>query len=481
MICTCLALSALSATAYGSTSHRPIIHWVDTLVVAHKKEFKWPYQEIFERESEVRSAPTTRLLPEERKVSINVIETELSIVLNELSDATGANLILLGSPNIKITLRMSELPLIEMIRHICAVTNLQHLKVGNTIAIATAEQLQKGYPKEWAAEHPLNVTPTPALPITVIYYVNHADSARLAETLKNMFEGKGLTVSVGPATNVPSIHDQQTSQVTGVSSGTLQSGDPATKDSRTIILHGPEEVVQEARQLAKNLDYARPQVSIGVTIHDVSNEALKELGLSWSYSDISITESTPRGINFGAFSRAPLSFTGKIKALERSDKAKLLASPNISVLDGERGFILIGSRLNFPVLVGYTQANTPIYDRQEERVGIYLQVAARVGDDGQITLSLYPQVSTVTGFLEVNGASYPQISTREAQTSLRVRDGELIVMGGMLKDEEIHQIEKVPLLAEIPILGELFKRRKTTKVASQVIITIQPLIIHSDK
>jgi type II secretory pathway component GspD/PulD (secretin) len=133
------------------------------------------------------------------------------------------------------------------------------------------------------------------------------------------------------------------------------------------------------------------------------------------------------------------------------------------------------------VLVGYSQNNAPIFSKEEERVGIYMQVAASVSSDDNVTLSLYPQVSSVTGFLNVNGASYPQISTREAQTTLRVHTGETIVMGGLMKTEETASYDRVPFLSDLPFLGQLFRHRKETKTASQVIISITPKVIRSDE
>ena len=219
---------------------------------------------------------------------------------------------------------------------------------------------------------------------------------------------------------------------------------------------------------------------IAVTVHDISNDALKELGLTWTFNGVSVNEA-PKGFNIGTISRTGLGASASLKALEQKNVAKLMASPSISVMDGERGFVLIGNRINFPVLVGYTQNNAPIFDRQQERVGIYLQVAASVASDGSVTLNLYPQVSTITGYLEVNGASYPQVATREAQTTVRVGSGESIVLGGLMRDEDVIQIDKVPLLSQIPFLGELFRHRKVTKTSSQVILTVTPTIVTPDK
>jgi type II secretory pathway component GspD/PulD (secretin) len=258
------------------------------------------------------------------------------------------------------------------------------------------------------------------------------------------------------------------------SSSTAQTG-------KTIMIRGPRTLVDAAMRLARDLDRPQPQVSIAVKVVDISNDALKSLGIQWSFSNMSITESKGSGFGFGSFDRSPLGFQASINALQTSGAAKLLAEPNISVLDGEKAMILIGSRLNFPVLIGYSNANTPIFDRQEERVGIYMQVSASITPNGDVTLSLYPQVSTVSSFLNINGASYPQISTREAQTTLRVKSGETIVMGGLLRNEDLVEMQKVPILSEIPIIGELFKHRKTTKSSSQVIISITPVVLPQPK
>src|SRR5690606_17466722 len=98
-----------------------------------------------------------------------------------------------------------------------------------------------------------------------------------------------------------------------------------------------------------------------------------------------------------------------------------------------------------------------------------------------ITLAIYPQVSTVVKPTEINGASYPDIATREAQTTLRVKTGETIVIGGLLRNEELEQLEQVPILSKIPLFGELFKRRKKTCSSSQVVISLTPTLVLPDK
>lgn len=417
---------------------------------------------------------------------LQAVNADLPTMLGTLSERTHIGMVLLSPSDLKITTNLVRIPFIDALKHLCALSGLNYLKVGPTYVIATKDKLKDAYPEVYFAAHPDEAPkPPPAAPeiTTEIYRSNYVSSAQLAQAVGQLFPKERLTILAGPVQANPSISTQTTQGTTGVEANVLQREQNADDSAaaKMLVIKGEKDLVDQALALVKRMDVMRPQVAIEVTIHDISDDALRELGISWSYGDISLTEQNPRGVNFGSFARAPLSFTGVIKALEQQDKAKLLASPNISVLDGERAFILIGDRINYPVLVGYSQNNAPIFSKEEERVGIYMQVAASVSSDDNVTLSLYPQVSNVTGFLQVNGASYPQISTREAQTTVRVHTGETLVMGGLLKSEETSTYEKVPLLSQLPFLGQLFQRRRTNKTASQVIISITPKVIRSDE
>jgi type II secretory pathway component GspD/PulD (secretin) len=430
---------------------------------------------------------TAPVNPETVLCSIDAFQFNVATILQKLSESTKTNLIVLSPPETKLTLRLDNVTLMEMIRHVCAMSGLSFMKVGGTYVLASEDQLMKAYPDEWARQFPEawaklhpKVEPTPPVPavLTQTYKLSHVNSTQIANALKTVFgEGKGAVVVAGPTPMTPTITDQNTSASTGQVANVIKTDGSSDPAGKTLIIRGTREQIDDTLEIIRQLDVPRPQVSIAVAIYDISNDAVKELGLSWTFGDLTITEKNSTSPNFGTFTRAPLTFNAKIQALETQERAKILAAPNVSVLDGEHAFILIGDRINFPVLVGYTQNNAPIFDKQQERVGIYLQVAANVSADNSITLSLYPQVSTVTGFLNINGASYPQISTREAQTTLRLKSGETFVMGGLFKDEEIKLVERVPILSSIPLLGELFKHRKSTKNSSQVIISITPIVL----
>jgi type II secretory pathway component GspD/PulD (secretin) len=437
------------------------------------------------------SANATKPAPEKKKVlgdqtpcTLNVVNEDPAKILQVLSAQTQTNLMLLSGSDKKLTLNLRDVKLVDMIRHICALTGLKYLKVGETYVLAMAEGLKSAYPLEWEVANPSPPPPIPAAQVPIVtkmVLLNHISSSQIVTVLEKVFDKQVLSAVAGPVQTTPTVSAVDTQKTTGQGASVIKKDESDTGlTAKALILRGPEPLVKEAEALAHQLDVVRPQVVIEVSIWDINDSALKDLGAAWTFGDQTISEDNQDKFRFGTFQRTGLSFTATIKALEKKEQAKVLASPNISVLDGERAFILIGDRINFPVVIGYNQSGSPIFSKEEERVGIYLQVAASVATDGEITMSLYPQVSTVTGFLEVNGASYPQISTREAQSTLRIKSGETLVMGGLLKTEEVHQLEKVPILGDLPFLGELFRHRKTNKTNSQVLISIKPTVLRDE-
>jgi type II secretory pathway component GspD/PulD (secretin) len=232
--------------------------------------------------------------------------------------------------------------------------------------------------------------------------------------------------------------------------------------------------------MVKAMDFAVPEVNISVTIIDITNDGLKELGIDWQLPQVTISETKGNGMGFGGFNRSPLSFPATLKAMITQNKAKLLATPSISVMDGQQAYVLVGQKLNFPVVVQYTQAGSPVFSNREERVGIYLQASVWITRDNKVKLQLYPQVSTVSGFANINGGSYPQIATRECQTAMTIESGKTVFIGGLIHDSDITNIQKVPFLSSIPILGEFFSRTSKTHNRDQVMISITPTITYPE-
>ena len=128
-----------------------------------------------------------------------------------------------------------------------------------------------------------------------------------------------------------------------------------------------------------------------------------------------------------------------------------------------------------PILTAITLSGVNGVSQQVQyvNVGVTLQIAPRISPDGFVTSQIYGVVSSVTGFSQ----GYPTISQREAETSASVRDGETFVIGGLTQDNEIKSEFKIPILGDIPLLGELFSLEKSTRSKTELYIVITPHIV----
>lgn len=442
----------------------------------------------------------------QRRASLNASDWELSQALSALSKQTNVNIVLASKDNPKITVQLREMPLLDILRVLAAVTGLRFVQAGESYVVATEEVLKTSFPLEYAIQYPVEETKTLGPSVVKRFICSHVSASEASQTLAAILpKDSKLQIAVAPAPGIPGMGGGGASgAISGGSSSGSSSGGAggpdtgggsqgapptgggggggvqvggASGEGRMLVLRGPEDEVMEALTLLKEIDSKRPQVVISVEIVDVSKELLKEMGFSWSFANTTLTERAPSGIGFETIDRSAFSGTGIIKAVQTDEKSRILARPSLSVLDGQSAYILIGDRINYPVVIGLSDNNTPVFDIKEERVGVYFQVGANVTEEGEIVMNLYPQVSAITGFLQVNGASYPQVSTREAKTVLRVKSGQTIAVGGLIREEDIDLWEKVPLLGDLPILGELFKRKRTTRNGSEVMIFITPIIL----
>jgi type II secretory pathway component GspD/PulD (secretin) len=103
-----------------------------------------------------------------------------------------------------------------------------------------------------------------------------------------------------------------------------------------------------------------------------------------------------------------------------------------------------------------------------------LLIRPRVNADGNITMRIHPVVSTITA---VDAQNVPQTSSREAETTVMVKDGETMVIGGLIREEEIKTMSKIPILGDLPLIGELFKHRNTNSRKSEILVVITPRIV----
>src|SRR4051812_26333387 len=162
--------------------------------------------------------------------SLDVADWELAKVLRVLSQQTNVNVITMSAPDKKLTIRLADVKLADMIRHICAITGMASLKTGGTYVIATAEQLKTAYPVEWAIANPVQVDPATDL-TTDFYMCSFVNASQIADSLTKLFNdgnatspgSQKLQVVCGPMQRVPTLATPDTSAGTGASSAMIKS------------------------------------------------------------------------------------------------------------------------------------------------------------------------------------------------------------------------------------------------------------------
>jgi type II secretory pathway component GspD/PulD (secretin) len=166
-----------------------------------------------------------------------------------------------------------------------------------------------------------------------------------------------------------------------------------------------------------------------------------------------------------------------LNALEKKGDSKTLANPSLLVLDGEKSFILSGSKYVYPQIQSKDSSGAPIYTIQTEKVGVYLQVGVQVGLDDDMVLSIYPQVTDIASFQEINGGNYPIIDTNEEQATVRANKGDVIVLGGLKDSLSSYSNPSVPFLSNIPLLGRLFSSPDKVRGDKELMIFLTPEIV----
>ena len=328
--------------------------------------------------------------------------------------------------------------------------------------------------------------------IVHFYRCRYIRAGSVLTMLTSLFPPDELRAVPGPEPYSPSLVQAANStgaQVNAVKSMAEAEGGAASHD---VILKGRRSAVNTALSILEKADHHRRQIRINIKIVDIDVQKALDLGIKWNWTpNYTVSEKGngsgtgagffPTQFNLGTLVHTAAFINAALAARGENDTVRLLAMPNMSLLDGERGFILIGERILFPKLVSYTAVGLPIYDKEEVRTGIYIQLAVQMSDKDDMTLSVYPQVSVISGFLDINGTKYPEINTREEQTTVRIQNKETLVIGGLLREDEITKLTQVPGIAKVPVLGEFFKNRSVSKVKSDLVIMITPEIIDNDE
>ncbi|MFA4991820.1 MAG: secretin N-terminal domain-containing protein [Candidatus Omnitrophota bacterium] len=334
-------------------------------------------------------------------------------------------------------------------------------------------------------------------PGTNIFIVK--ESGREAvETVTKIYELKYAQLTPPPAKDASSVTTKTEAEIVTILQSVLSENGKITADKRSnslIIKDVPSQFAM-IENLLMRLDIRTPQVMIKVEVLETTTKLVEHLGINWDdglfgiYTGPIVNTIAPVGGKFGSGTSAytdPIDTAGsvdfsstsaKLYALLNNTNTKVLARPQVLTMNNEMAKIELTSKevarqLTSTTAVGSSGATTGV-TYEEKDTGVILEVTPQISKDGYVTMHLKP---SVTDLEESRYTDQYDTHTRSTETTVMVRDGETVVMGGLIKTKNTHGLKKVPFLGDIPVLGLAFRYRSKDDSDKELIVFITPNIV----
>ena len=339
-----------------------------------------------------------------------------------------------------------------------------------------------------------------------IFPIKYASAKDLAETINlslPRYRHDEQTIASGDKTESKTATNS--AQEAPAKTTAYTFADAATN---SLVFYGTAQEAVQVEHLLNSLDVPIKQVALEAKIVALSKDASKNLGVEWAWSALPQYPNTTRRYRSSSeskendelyyssvdrnwqngqyapgiiqFGRGPegvpfeFYYEAKINALISDGKAKMLARPNITTVQGKEAVIEIGGEVPVPTqsVTNATTTTSITY----HKAGIILRYTPRVGIDGNITATVHTEVSSP---LYVEDIKAYRFQSRSADTTVTLRDGETMVIGGLIGSEESRTLSKVPFLGDLPILGAFFRNLKTSNNESELMIFLTAHVLDS--
>lgn len=311
----------------------------------------------------------------------------------------------------------------------------------------------------------------------------------------------------------------------------------ADKDTNALVITAPPDMMRSLENVIRQLDIRRAQVHLEAFIVEISDNKAKELGVQWLFGGgkdgdlkpmgfssfnntgpsigqiagaaqlqrgqqgttttqnnggVITTTTTPSngdngaalaqvlgqmqgiGIGLGRIKENGFSFGAFIRALGSNTDSNVLSMPSVTTMDNKEAELLVGQEV--PVITGSTLGNNnqnPFQQVERKEVGVKLKIKPQINEGSAVNLEIEQEVSSIAGSTGVDIVT----NKRKIKNTVLVDDGDTIVLGGLVDDDVQESVSKVPLLGDIPLLGNLFKSQRTTKVKRNLLVFIRPTIV----
>jgi type II secretory pathway component GspD/PulD (secretin) len=288
---------------------------------------------------------------------------------------------------------------------------------------------------------------------------------------------------------VPSQNQGGGNEVSGPVIQTLQQLVPGLRVSALatpgqLALIGDPVSLRLAKEFLAKLDVVPPLVVLDTEVLEIDETIARNLGLllsqpviSTSFSEVQPPADPVTGVSrligIGAITRTPLSLSAQLNLQIQRGTARVLADPRITTLSGHLATIRAGDTISILTTVGGGVGTITTTQLQNFQTGVTLDITPLVTPDDEVTVALHPIVNSLSGI--VNGV--PQISTRDTQTTVRLKNNQTLIIGGLIEENVATTQNKIPLLGDLPVLGGLFRNNQTNSTRNELIIVVTPHVL----
>jgi general secretion pathway protein D len=257
-------------------------------------------------------------------------------------------------------------------------------------------------------------------------------------------------------------------------------------DTNSLLVTTASKNFERVKTIIEDLDRAVPQVLIKVLIAEVTHDKSVDLGVEFSGMNLRANgNGFKTGSNFGvkaqtdgfSFTLDEQNVTAAIHAIAKTSALDVLSRPYILTADNQQASIMVGQEVPFITNSRTTDTGQTINTIEYDDIGIILTVTPHINPQGLVTLDVAPEISTLTGQTVPisEGATAPVFAKRSAQARVAIRDGQTIVIGGLMEDRNTDTVDKVPILGDLPGgLGAIFRHTVTQKTKTELLIFLTP-------
>ena len=398
----------------------------------------------------------------QQKVSPRFFDTPITQVLKLFSQQSGLNMVVSDEIEGRISIQLYDVTLENALNAILKPLGY-HYVVENEVILVK----------------PFDVNMNGEL-VSRVFKLNYTNAFFLSTTLAPMLSPKGKMI--------PLLEESEKEEI--------------DQRASTLVVTDLLENIQRIEQVIKELDVLSKQLVIEVRLIESKLSDDEQVGINWpkrfsasmdgaeTTAPITKTQTsqgtTPRllsawyeppnnikNLNMGVLSVDQLKLT--LDLLAKDANSRLVSNPKITTLNNKKALVKIGTSIPIPEVSRGIAGDLITY--REKEVNIDLEVIPQIGKDNKITMQVHPIMEEIIGYTGSEEAPQPITSKREVNAIVTVNNEQTLVLGGLIKETKIEEVEKVWLLGDIPLLGYLFRSNTTHNEKSDLLIFITPKIV----